>query len=171
MPPPEPAPSKKFMRPGNTDSLIGGQPPNGDPWQTTTQSLNEGNGTEHKGHSRKKLLSEVDPKQMISPITGELVGNYGTWAEELAAKRAGNNDDEDDEEEMEDNDPILTKLKGILISRGAKGVIGLSRAFKIMDDDGSGALSFAEFRKAMKDFNLPVNDTEIGILFKRFGKI
>jgi hypothetical protein len=31
-------------------------------------------------------------------------------------------------------------------------------------------LSFSEFKKAMRDFGMILNDTETIILFKRFGK-
>jgi Ca2+-binding EF-hand superfamily protein len=38
------------------------------------------------------------------------------------------------------------------LKRGAKGLIGLKRQFKIMDSDGSGALDYAEFKKALDDY-------------------
>jgi hypothetical protein len=35
------------------------------------------------------------------------------------------------------------------MKRGAKGLIGLKKQFKLMDSDGSGALDFREFSKAL----------------------
>lgn len=56
------------------------------------------------------------------------------------------------------------KLKG----RGAKGLIGLQRLFKIMDDDGSQTLSLPEFSKACRDFRIGISDENVPILFSRF---
>jgi hypothetical protein len=40
-----------------------------------------------------------------------------------------------------------------------------------MDDDGSRSLSFPEFKKAMREVGLTgTSDTEIVMLFKRFGE-
>lgn len=57
-----------------------------------------------------------------------------------------------------------TKLKG----RGARGLIGLARQFKIIDDDGSGSLDFAEFKKALKDFRLEISEDQARQLFTAF---
>ena len=42
--------------------------------------------------------------------------------------------------------------------------MGLSRKFRIMDDDGSGALSVAEFKKAMRECSLELSD-EVRIFY------
>jgi calcyphosin len=60
------------------------------------------------------------------------------------------------------------QLRNKLGSRGARGVIGLQRQFRIMDDDGSKSLNQYEFTKAMNDFQLNFSQSEIGILFKFF---
>ena len=57
---------------------------------------------------------------------------------------------------------ILDNLKKQLSQRGARGIIGLQRKFKIMDDDGSQSLSFAEFKKAMQECALSLNDQVSG---------
>jgi hypothetical protein len=46
---------------------------------------------------------------------------------------------------------ILGKLRAELKSRGASGIVGLGRKFRIMDDDGSKSLNMAEFKKAMRE--------------------
>ena len=51
------------------------------------------------------------------------------------------------------NDQVdVRKLVGIfrerIKGRGARGMVGIQRLFKIMDDDGSRSLSEAEFTKA-----------------------
>lgn len=153
------------------NSLIGGQPPQGDPYQTTTQTMNAGDNMEIEGkhNNRKKIINKFEPELFISPITGDKIADYGNWAEELK-KGPGPKQSKTEEEEDEEQDPVLKKLKAQLKLRGAKGIIGLGRLFKIMDDDGSKNLSFPEFKKAMKEFGMALNDTELVVLFKRFGK-
>lgn len=52
--------------------------------------------------------------------------------------------------------------------RGARGIIGLKRVFKIMDDDGSGYLDQNEFQKALKDYRVQVTPDEGRILYQCF---
>jgi hypothetical protein len=166
-------PSKRMI--GNKTSnknngLIGGYDTE-DHWQTTTMSANDGDPYNKGGPQCKKRLSALEPEDMISPITGERVADYGTWAEDLKLKRAA--EEEEDEEESEDEavrDPLLAKLKGQFAKRGSVGGAGLHRIFKIMDDDGSKSLSFPEFKKAMREFGVELTETEIVVLFKRFGE-
>ena len=65
---------------------------------------------------------------------------------------------------------LITKLKTELKSRGAHGIHGLGRKFRIMDDDGSKSLSMAEFKKAMKECTLELEERELQSLFKFFDK-
>lgn len=44
------------------------------------------------------------------------------------------------------------------MKRGAKGLIGLKRQFKIMDADGSGQLDFTEFKRALEDYKVGVSE-------------
>jgi hypothetical protein len=53
---------------------------------------------------------------------------------------------------------VLDSLRRQLAARGARGIIGLSRRFRSMDDDGSQSLSFAEFRKAVRESGVEVSD-------------
>ena len=55
-----------------------------------------------------------------------------------------------------------------VLQRGAKGIIGLQRIFKIMDDDGSKSLSKQEFEKACRDFKAEIAPEDIGVLFSAF---
>lgn len=58
-------------------------------------------------------------------------------------------------------DALCTKLKEKLKSRGARGIIGLARQFKIMDDNHSLSLDRYEFAKGMTDFALGFSEGEI----------
>ena len=63
---------------------------------------------------------------------------------------------------------IIIRLKKELASRGAKGMVGLGRKFRIMDDDGSKSLNMSEFKKAMIEMNMGLTDKEIRALFTSF---
>jgi Ca2+-binding EF-hand superfamily protein len=63
---------------------------------------------------------------------------------------------------------IISKLKGELGKRGARGYIGLQRKFRLMDDDGSGTLDLGEFKKAMKEMNMGLSEPELRFLFDHF---
>ncbi len=63
---------------------------------------------------------------------------------------------------------MINRLRSKLASRGARGIIGLGRAFHIMDDNGSRSLDLYEFTKAMKDYMLGFSDTEIRSLYNYF---
>jgi len=52
-----------------------------------------------------------------------------------------------------------------VLQRGARGIIGLQRIFKIMDDDGSKTLSKQEFEKACREFKAEIAPEDVGILF------
>eukprot|EP00795_Rhopilema_esculentum_P004395 gene4395-20620_t len=55
-------------------------------------------------------------------------------------------------------DQNVIKLRNACLKRGATGIKGIRRQFKIMDDDRSKSLSFEEFRKGIHDFGLVVAD-------------
>jgi Ca2+-binding EF-hand superfamily protein len=65
---------------------------------------------------------------------------------------------------------IVSDLRTQLASRGARGIIGLGRKFKIMDDDGSGSLNNAEFKKAMAECGLDLKASELQQLFEHFDR-
>lgn len=57
-----------------------------------------------------------------------------------------------------------------LANRGARGIIGLQRTFKIIDDDNSKTLSFPEFQKACRDFKTDFTTEDCQLLFKAFDR-
>ncbi|EDW42394.1 calcyphosin-like protein isoform X2 [Drosophila sechellia] len=69
----------------------------------------------------------------------------------------------------EDKDPI-TKLRLLCLSRGATGILGLGRAFRAMDDDGSKALNEEEFITGIRDTGLDVSGEEIKQMFATFDE-
>jgi hypothetical protein len=65
---------------------------------------------------------------------------------------------------------MLALFRDRLKSRGARGIIGLQRTFKIMDDDNSRTLSQYEFTKACRDFKIGIADENMHVLFKAFDR-
>ncbi|XP_077980861.1 calcyphosin-like protein [Glandiceps talaboti] len=66
-------------------------------------------------------------------------------------------------------DPI-ERLRLQCLSRGSKGIIGLGRVFRIMDDDRSKSLNFDEFKKGLHDYGVQVTPDEVSTLFQCFDK-
>jgi len=73
-------------------------------------------------------------------------------------------------EKSPEEDPyaMMELFKDKLKARGARGMIGLQRIFKIMDDDGSLTLSMPEFVKAIKDFRMGISEDSVPALFDAF---
>lgn len=65
-------------------------------------------------------------------------------------------------------DDLLDRLRKKLASRGARGLIGLQKQFRIMDDNHSMSLDKYEFTKAMQDFMLGFSEGEVATLFRTF---
>jgi len=65
-------------------------------------------------------------------------------------------------------DVLMEKLRAKLQSRGARGIIGLGRQFRIMDDNHSLSLDKYEFSKGMSDFGTGLSNAEITTLFGKF---
>jgi len=63
---------------------------------------------------------------------------------------------------------IMGKLKAALKQYGGHGFHALQRKFKIMDDDGSGALSLSEFKKGLTELQLGLADVDVRMLFEYF---
>ena len=64
----------------------------------------------------------------------------------------------------------LEHFRQALLSRGAKGILGMARQFKIMDYDESGELDLNKFIKAVKDFKAPIDEQDIRIVFDIFDR-
>ncbi len=65
---------------------------------------------------------------------------------------------------------MLERFRTKLIARGGKGVIGLEKQFKIFDMDGSGELTRDEFKKAINDYKLEMDERDLDNLFKMFDR-
>lgn len=59
-------------------------------------------------------------------------------------------------------------FRQMLAQRGARGIFGIQRIFKIMDDNGNGQLDIQELWKALCDFRLDISQEECRLLFDKF---
>ena len=74
-------------------------------------------------------------------------------------------------EHRKDTPVALLKLfRDKLRGRGPRGMVGLQRIFKMMDDDNNGSLSLREFSKACKDFKVGISEENVPILFDLFDE-
>jgi len=65
---------------------------------------------------------------------------------------------------------LIEHIRSQIAKRGARGIQGISRKFKIADDNGSGSLDKAEFKKAMHDFRIGLNEKQVGKAFDIFDR-
>ena len=66
---------------------------------------------------------------------------------------------------------LLLALRDQLAARGAKGIVGLQRQFRIIDDNGSKSLDMNEFKKALTDTRIQLKkSTDAEVLFRFFGE-
>ena len=56
------------------------------------------------------------------------------------------------------------------MQRGARGIIGLQRQFKIMDDNNNKTLELPEFAKAIKDFRIDIPGPDVERVFHYFDR-
>ena len=100
--------------------------------------------TDHSG--------ELDYKEFAAIITGEVGSKSPQKSVSMSVRQEG--------------EAAAQKLRDRLAARGGRGIIGLARQFKIMDDDNSKELDIQEFTKALRDFRVEISSNDIQALFK-----
>jgi calcyphosin len=61
---------------------------------------------------------------------------------------------------------LIERFRAALRARGARGIMGLQRQFKIADNSGNGMLEFEEFNNAVYDFGVDIDPQDVKGLFK-----
>lgn len=64
----------------------------------------------------------------------------------------------------------LNRIKDKCAQRGERGLFGLKRLFKTFDSNGNGMLEYKEFKKAILDFKLDLEEGDVDSIFKYFDK-
>ncbi len=65
---------------------------------------------------------------------------------------------------------LVDHVRRKIIQRGARGINGIKRVFKIMDDDESKTLDYQEFSKALQDYRIQVDQSDYQKLFRIFDR-
>jgi len=65
---------------------------------------------------------------------------------------------------------LLEYFRKSLAQRGACGIIGIGRTFRIMDVNGDGTLTMSEFSQACKDFRINMTVDDAKFLFNQFDQ-
>jgi Ca2+-binding EF-hand superfamily protein len=128
---------------------------------------NTTSNNEKKGWSNKEESSSNNNNR-----GNNLQENYGKKFDKNESPKKSSNKYSSHEEKsnpVSDN-PVVEKFRQKLIARGGKGIIGLSRQFKIFDDNNNKTLEYDEFAKACRDFKIDLSQSEIKILFQLFDR-
>ncbi|XP_026861336.1 calcyphosine-like b isoform X3 [Electrophorus electricus] len=72
--------------------------------------------------------------------------------------------------QLSDCSDLVERLRLQCLSRGSAGIKGLSRSFRIMDDDNSRTLCFKEFMKGLNDYGVLMEKEEALALFQIFDR-
>ena len=65
---------------------------------------------------------------------------------------------------------LIENMRTRIAKRGARGIAGISKKFKIADDNRSGSLDKEEFKKAMHDFRIGMSDQQTGLIVNIFDR-
>jgi len=63
---------------------------------------------------------------------------------------------------------LLQLFKDKVKGRGSRGIVGLQKIFRMMDDDETGTLNRTEFAKACRDYKIGISEENIPALFAKF---
>lgn len=65
---------------------------------------------------------------------------------------------------------VLEQVRQKIISRGARGINGIKRVFKIMDDNESKTLDVEEFSKALNEYRIQIERPDVEKVFRLFDR-
>ena len=146
-----------FERAERASSIIGGQSAGSDAYRTTAQDYMLGETYQKKKISSKKMHYQNNVNVMTNISSAGTNNQHNGY---------DSNPIEIDVSSIED--PLIEKVRATLAKRGATGVLGMARLFRIMDDDDSKSLSMTEFKKAIRSSLLVLEDKELVYLFQLF---
>lgn len=65
---------------------------------------------------------------------------------------------------------MVQEIKDTLKKRGAMAIRGISRVFKILDDNRNRQIDLNELMWGLKDFNIHLDEDQAKVLLKRFDR-
>ena len=99
---------------------------------------------------------QTDEQKLQEPIQQNVQENY---QENLSKKK-----------EVDNFEEVLNIIRQNLAAKGVQGICGISRNFRIVDDNNSQTVNFEEFKKVCKDFRSLLSEKQIKIVFDYFDK-
>ena len=117
-------------------------------WKLTEESR-QGQGTKGWSANGKKKEGTVNP--ITGAVTKAAVADVGL-ADNADAKQ------------------LIEHVRARIAARGARGIQGIGRKFKIADDNGNHQLDKEEFKKAMHDFRIGLNPKQVVAAFSVFDR-
>jgi len=71
---------------------------------------------------------------------------------------------------MADGEALIEKVRQACLKRGASGIKGIGRTFRLCDDNGNKQLTLDEFKYGFQDYGLILSNEEVQTLFMMFDK-
>jgi Ca2+-binding EF-hand superfamily protein len=128
------------------------------------------------GNNAKKGWSNKDESPNKQQSVSQSYNQKSAGARVGAEKGKGRQEAQQNEQQVErpqtasKSNSAIEKFRSKLLERGTRGIIGISRQFKIFDDDNSKTIDFEEFRKALKDFRVDLTPNEVKVVFGAFDR-
>ena len=97
----------------------------------------------------------LDYKEFVAGVFGEESGAGKSLAPQVASSPAI----------QQQGEIALEKFRDKLLARGCRGIIGLAKQFKIMDDNDSNTIDFKEFSKVVRDYRIELSENEKQAVF------
>lgn len=155
-------------------TLRSGLESNDNPWQTTTPYYQVATADRRSVASSYKQRIPRDHTQ----ITGEeskahtfntkVIDTYDKYLEQnkrpVTAPSAESNFSRKKEFEL-----AMDRFKSQVIQRGTRGIIGLKRQMKILDDKNDGTLDMNNFQKGLEDYNIEVEARDLQTIYDAFN--
>ena len=123
---------------------------------TNGWNLNDNQKHYNKGWSNRDEENDLNNKNLAE--------NY---QERFGNRRPGQTEEEYREEKLSD---ALKKFKKEILSRGNGGLISLNKQFKLFDENNSKTLDYDEFKNALTEYKVNLEDDEILKLFNQFDR-
>ena len=70
---------------------------------------------------------------------------------------------------MKDFELVQERFKTTIVQRGTRGLIGLKRQFKILDDSNDGSLEIQDFLKGLDDYKIEVSQSDLAMLYHAYN--
>lgn len=159
--------SREQWKLANHKSIFGGRDAD-TPYKFSEEQLRKGADVKDVGQgSARAMMPAAGSKQWnISKTKGtDMHGDLQNRRESAMAKSNAPEYPPKMTDQEAENAKLLEGVRSRIKERGARGIIGIGRSFKIIDDDRSGSLNRAEFCKCLRDYRISDDEAEQEAIF------